>query len=1197
MRRVIPIFILILMTAYGPLSMIEDLEQSPVKSASDHEADVHDVPTWRIGDQWVYETLFDVAGLIQAANVSASINTLTGDTTMEVTDIKFVTIQGTQTLVYEITIEGEYTSGNNGATLEGTSGRLDIEYDGIDLLRANDLAVWDSTFTLLVDFAPFNLGFLSQELADITFATVYEPPREKFDFPLRTGDQWTSNYYSGTNVTGTSDYFDPTSFDTPYVEDNTTYQVTADGIPTEDGDSPSYSGCSDSHKVNAWNNTGSANGFEWYCDSVRSYAWYRLINPAGFQIDWLLKTYNPADSSGGNPGSSPGIRNTVITVNPEFVAILPNATEEVMGHFTVNTANEVGKNLQLRYETDGIIMSLTTDSNGEVTPDLDVGFSQDASLASDDWTSNGVVIWDPVNKIVGAATIVIDLSVVGVDLVAKPESMIVTRTRGLDSIILSQASGYNALPGDSIHFSVPAQNRGVLTSPATEMEIVTPDGTTVRGNLPALAPYTEARVDVNWTVSANTPIGVQTLTFMVDPDNLVIEDANRSNNGAFLDIFIGRMPVADMMLDDNVFTFENVTIDASASFDTDGGTVGCFFEIEDGFRTEFIDAPNCQTSWFWVDDGEWEVKVIVVDDELDEVELVMNATILNRDPYVNLTTMTPVVDAGTTIMFNASDSGDRDTVSPEGQHVTITWPDSACEEGLYGPYCTFTPEAEGIHEIEVVVTDDDNASVSDTFTFEVLNVAPTIGEMSFAINGIPYLPVEGGLFNWTIDEEVLATLSIEGDDTLSDREDLLITWYPDDSDQNWTVTTSGPSSVITASWDKSGLYTVSAFSTDDDGLTSETILGYIKVNNIAPVLEVLPASQAIFEDEVLNLSASAFDFADAEDLRFCWDLVVSVDSDENGIDTDDCDIEGQDLVYSWPTSGLRTITANVWDDDNATDSFSIDVTIVNRPPAANIFVPEGGFVITEGDSITFSGSNSSDTPTDRYNLVFIWDDPTTEGATQDGSGEVYTIEFERPGSYVVNLTVTDDDGKSSTASVMVEVEERQSEGLFGMTSTLALGSILAFIMAALVITLLLRGRDTSTLPVETKMKTDLGWDNSPPAANESAVAPVVEAAVNSGPPIPAAGLPAGWTMEQWAYYGEQYLVDNPHVAVATPAYSEPPPTQAYAQPEAAPVYSQPAPTQTYAEPTSSLLDRTMVQEPAPTPASQELADLLGDLDL
>ena len=153
MRRVIPIFILILMTAYGPLSMIEELDQLQVKSAGESEADVHDVPNWRIGDTWIYETLFDVAGLIQSANVSASINTLTGDTKMEVTDIRFETIQGTQTLLYEVTIEGEYSSGNSGATLEGTSGRLDIEYDGIDLLRANDLAVWDSEFTLVVDLS------------------------------------------------------------------------------------------------------------------------------------------------------------------------------------------------------------------------------------------------------------------------------------------------------------------------------------------------------------------------------------------------------------------------------------------------------------------------------------------------------------------------------------------------------------------------------------------------------------------------------------------------------------------------------------------------------------------------------------------------------------------------------------------------------------------------------------------------------------------------------------------------------------------------------------------------------------------------------------------------------------------------------------------------------------------------------------
>jgi len=30
-------------------------------------------------------------------------------------------------------------------------------------------------------------------------------------------------------------------------------------------------------------------------------------------------------------------------------------------------------------------------------------------------------------------------------------------------------------------------------------------------------------------------------------------------------------------------------------------------------------------------------------------------------------------------------------------------------------------------------------------------------------------------------------------------------------------------------------------------------------------------------------------------------------------------------------------------------------------------------------------------------------------------------------------------------------------------------------------------------------------------------------AAPAGPPLPAGGLPAGWTMEQWVHYGQQYL--------------------------------------------------------------------------
>ena len=1213
MRRLIPVIIVVLLTAYGPLSMIEELGHSQT-NFSEESGGVHDVPNWRIGDKWVYETQFDVATLIQSANVSASLNTLTGDTTMEVVDITFENIQGTQTLVYELEINGEFTSGNSGATLNGVTGRLDIDYEGTDILRVNDLSLWKSDFFLGVNFAPFNIGLLSQNLADITFDSVYEPPREKYDFPVRKGDQWTSSYRTATNVSGTSDYFDPQEFNTPFLSDNTTYQVTDDGEPIEDGSGIDYSGCSDSYKLNNWNNTGTGSGFEWYCPAVRSFAWYRIINPAGFQIDWKLKTYTPVGSSLVNTGSSPGVRNVVIDVTPEFVAILPNATEEVLGHMTVNGNDEVGTNLQLRYEADSTIMSLTTDNDGEVRPDLDVGFSRDNSDASDDWTSNGVIIWDPVNKIVGAATIVMDLSVVGIDLVAKPDSMIVTRTRGEESTILNQASGYNALPGDSIHFSVPAQNRGVLTSPATEMEITTPDGATIRGDLPALGPYFEGRVEVNWTVPLDAAIGIQTLSFVVDPDENVTADANRSNNYASLDIFIGRMPSAVMTLGDGVYTFENVTIDASSSYDNDGGEVECYFEVQDGIRTEYIESTTCITSWFWVDDGDWEVKVIVVDDELDEVHLTMNATVLNRDPYVNLTASSSFVEGGQSITFNATDSGDIDTISPEGQQVTISWPGSTCQEGLYGPYCTVIAEEEGTQQVEAVVTDDDGASVSAFLTYDVLNVAPTIGEMGFSIDGIPYLPSEDG--TWSVDEDVVATLHIDADDTLSDKDSLLITWYPDATDANWTETTSGPTSMITASWGTSGLHEIRAFATDNDGETSEDVIGYVRVNNIDPVLNALPAQQALFEDEIINLSASAIDLADQEDLRYCWDLIVSLDSDENGIPTDDCDVEGPDLIYSWSTSGLRTITANVWDDDNATDSFSIDVTIVNRPPAASIFVPSDGFVITEGESITFNGENSTDSTTDRSNLLFIWNDPNTAGSLQDGYGETFTIKFDTPGKFFVNLTVTDDDGKSSTASVLVEVNEKPTEGLFGVTTSTAVGGILGVVVIVLLALLLIRRRDDSTVVIQTKNVPDYGWGDSPPSViSDAPTAAPVEFTQSaspppqpamSGPPIPASGLPHGWTMEQWSYYGDQYLASMP----PAPQFTQPvqPTYQAQPLPEIHPAPAQtfqaqplpeinPVPTQTYSEPAPSLLNRTMVQEPAPTAASQALADILDDLDL
>jgi len=52
----------------------------------------------------------------------------------------------------------------------------------------------------------------------------------------------------------------------------------------------------------------------------------------------------------------------------------------------------------------------------------------------------------------------------------------------------------------------------------------------------------------------------------------------------------------------------------------------------------------------------------------------------------------------------------------------------------------------------------------------------------------------------------------------------------------------------------------------------------------------------------------------------------------------------------------------------------------------------------------------------------------------------------------------------------------------------------------------------------------------PAVAQAPAAAPV-----QSGPPLPATGLPEGWTMEQWNHYGAQYLTaQQGQMAVAQP---------------------------------------------------------------
>lgn len=183
---------------------------------------------------------------------------------------------------------------------------------------------------------------------------------------------------------------------------------------------------------------------------------------------------------------------------------------------------------------------------------------------------------------------------------------------------------------------------------------------------------------------------------------------------------------------------------------------------------------------------------------------------------------------------------------------------------------------------------------------------------------------------------------------------------------------------------------------------SNTNSGYIDVPNEPPVANA-GANKTIDEGESVTLNGSASSDSDGKIVSYKWlenSTILSLNSS---------------FSTTSLSGGIHELALVVTDDDGASDSDKVYVTVnatSNKAPRADAGVNQ---TVTEKESIKLDASNSTDS--DGTIVDYVWKDGNTIlSISKSFSKSDFSV-----GNHTITLTVTDDDGATDSDTVYVTV--------------------------------------------------------------------------------------------------------------------------------------------------------------------------------
>ena len=567
-----------------------ELQRDEVIWVSGRTTSTVDVADWRINDNWMYDGYLDVADFVAESGVQSNVETLEGTLDRTVADIYLAEIDGNSALVYEVLSVGSYES-NGVISIDGTSGCLYVDMETTEIIRASDMATHSQDAAINVYFDPVIFGScwssFRQTIGLLNVDNSYDPPLENYDFPLGVGESWEMDFQQDTDYSGSSNYVD-------IPDDTSDSNTTSWAVVSQGNSGVSYPGCYQSYNVTNYDSDGDEAGYNWYCPAIRGEVKSSVVQSFGFLAVHELTSYQPVQ------------RGKSISIDIEY----PLSPIGIDISAWVNVSNQgqpVGaQDLQFRYESEQLFQNVTTDANGSYHLIFNSGDNADSTVGPGELGSHGLIAWIGSDDVIGARSLVIDSNIHEIDLVARSEGVTVQRHRYSTggSITLDPSIGFTAIEGDTLTFSIPVLNRGLISSPSSVLAILAPDGTSVNGIVPPLSSLQESRVELNWTVPSSQAYGNVYFDFSVDPNEEISEDGNRTNNhGSFL-LYIGAIPIASLSSINETPTMDPVSFDGTLSSDPDGGGLVCNFRVEkvDGSILESVE-QDCIFEWSWDDEG------------------------------------------------------------------------------------------------------------------------------------------------------------------------------------------------------------------------------------------------------------------------------------------------------------------------------------------------------------------------------------------------------------------------------------------------------------------------------------------------------------------------------------------------------------------------------------------------------------------